>query len=137
MATNPLALAFSFGIVSHVFLFSRGEWDRFAPKVLFAHILLCTAIFTALLLNYDRSFTQCIVEAYRIDSALIAGLSTSILTYRLIFHPLRSFPGPFAARVSSLWAFREQWPDLRFYIKLRNTHDRYGDFVRISKVMSH
>lgn len=136
MAIFLQALAFSCGLFSHVLLFSKGEWDRLAPKLISAHVLLCTAIFTAFALLVDHSVTQSFVETFKVSSALLGGLTTSLLTYRVLFHPLGSFPGPLAARISSFWAFREQWPDLRFYTKLGGVHSEYGDFVRISKVRS-
>lgn len=85
----------------------------------------------------DHSVMQCFVEIHRTNLALLCGLFTSVVGYRLLLHPLRSFPGPFAARVSTLWVFWENWPDLRLYVNLRKLHDHHGDFVRISKVRDH
>ncbi|KAJ8116335.1 hypothetical protein OPT61_g2208 [Boeremia exigua] len=131
MASHLPSLALCAGVIAHITLFSKGEWDRHAPKILLLHILLSVSIFTGLFLGTGCSGVRCLLETCLISSALMAGLSTSMLVYRVLFHPLRSFPGPLAARVSSFWAFREQWPDLKLYIKLRDIHDRYGDFVRI------
>lgn len=126
-----LTLAFCAGVASHVLLFSRGEWDRHSPKVLLTHILLNIPIFAAFILNTDYSLTRCLVETCLVSLILISGILTSMLTYRLLLHPLKLFPGPLAARISSFWAIRQQWPDLKLYVKLRVIHDRYGDFVRI------
>ncbi|KAF2622537.1 benzoate 4-monooxygenase [Macroventuria anomochaeta] len=131
MAFDLQAIAFICGIFLHLLLFCRGEWDRRAPAVVLAYSLLCTSVFAAFALDTSYSIVQCIVGTCKASLALVGGLCTSLVTYRLLFHPLRTFPGPLAARVSSFWVFREQWPDLRFYFKLRNIHDRYGDFVRI------
>jgi tryprostatin B 6-hydroxylase len=137
MSVRLQAIFFFFGTVLHILLFSRGEWDRHAPRVVAAYIFLCITIFTAFVFSTNSSFVQCIVGTYNTSLALTSGLFTSIVTYRLLFHPLRSFPAPLAARISSFWVFRENWPDLRFYVKLRKLHDHYGDFVRISKSKSH
>lgn len=128
------ALAFFGGSFLHILLFSKGEWDRHAPAVVLACILLCTAFFIALVLLTDCSITRSIVETCSTTFTLLCGLFISLIGYRLLFHPLQSFPGPFTARMSTIWVFRESWPDLRLYVKLRKIHDRYGDFVRISKV---
>lgn len=137
MAIFTYAAAFSSGAGSHVFLFSKGEWDRKAPRILLVHILLCTSIFLAFALIADRSLAMCFLETFRVSSSFASGLFTSTLAYRLFFHPLRSFPGPLAACVSSFWAFKKQWPDLRFYVKLQSIHDTYGDFVRIREVIGY
>ena len=137
MLVRLQAIFFFFGSVPHVLLFSRGEWDRHAPRVAAASIFLCIAIFTAFVFTTSFSFVQCIIETYKTSLALTSGLFASIVTYRLLLHPLRSFPAPLAARISSFWVFRENWPDLRFYVKLRKLHDHYGDFVRISKPKGH
>ncbi|KAF9695590.1 hypothetical protein EKO04_006412 [Ascochyta lentis] len=128
---NSQALAFLFGVVSHILVFARGEWDRLAPRIVSAHILLCAAVLVAYVFNTDQTFAQCVIETCKADLALIGGLCVSIGLYRLLFHPLRSFPGPLSARVSAFWVFRKNWPDLKLYIKLRSIHDHYGDFVRI------
>ncbi|KAF1364560.1 benzoate 4-monooxygenase [Lizonia empirigonia] len=131
MAKILQALAFFGGSFLHILLFSRGEWDRYAPVVVLAFILLCTTFFIALVLLTDCSITCSIVETCSTSFTLLCGLFISPIGYRLLFHPLQSFTGPFTARVSTIWVFRESWPDLRLYVKLRKIHDRYGDFVRI------
>lgn len=137
MATFTYAFAFSSGAGSHVLLFSKGEWDRKTPRILLLHILLCTSFFAAFALIADHTLAMCFFETFRVISSFTSGILTSMLAYRLFFHPLRSFPGPFAARVSSFWAFEKQWPDLRFYVKLKSIHNKYGDFVRISEVVGY
>ena len=133
MTTFTYALAFSSGVCSHKLLFSKGEWDRHAPKILLAHILLSTIILATFTLVTDRTLAMCLLETFRVSSSFTGGFFTSLMVYRLLFHPLRSFPGPVAARASSFWAFAKQWPDLKFYVKLQCIHNKYGDFVRISK----
>lgn len=133
MTTTSQALAWCFGVLLHALLFCRYEWDRHSPKILLTHLILTACIFATFLFVTDACVTQSLVEAFSFDVALVGGLFTSMLVYRLYLHPLRSFPGPLVSRLSSLWAFKQQCPDLRFYVKLGDLHDRYGDFVRISK----
>jgi hypothetical protein len=64
---------------------------------------------------------------------LVCGLFSSMTAYRLFFHPLKPFPGPIGARITAFWVTKESIPDLKMYRKLRDMHDTYGDFVRISK----
>ncbi|KAH0499247.1 hypothetical protein TgHK011_006452 [Trichoderma gracile] len=62
-------------------------------------------------------------------SALLVA-SAAYVVYQCYFSPLASFPGPFAAKVSSLWrpyiTSRGQW-----HRKLGELHRRYGSVVRI------
>jgi hypothetical protein len=134
MTTFAYAFAFASGVCSHKLVFSKGEWDRHAPKILLAHILLSTIIFVAFTLATDRTLAMCLLETFGVSSSFTGGFFTSLMAYRILFHPLRSFPGPVAAGASSFWAFAKQWPDLKFYVKLQSIHNKYGDFVRISKI---
>lgn len=134
MASLTYIAAFCCGISSHVNLFSKGEWDRKAPKIVLVHSLLSVVIFTAFALVAKHPFAICILETFKVSFSFTSGFSASLLAYRLLFHPLKSFPGPPAARISSLWAFWKQWPNLDLYIRLQDIHNEYGDFVRISEV---
>lgn len=76
-----------------------------------------------------------LVAYVAISSAYFAALFLSIVTYRLFFHPLRHFPGPFPAKITKLhtpWIARHgklHWE----YAKL---HQRYGEFVRVGELAS-
>lgn len=61
----------------------------------------------------------------------LAGLFTSIAIYRIFFHRLGRFPGPFGARVTKFWALRQAAATLQWNETVRDLHRVYGDFVRI------
>ena len=128
-----LAPLYCAGVLSHILLFRRSEWDRHSPKLVLTFIQFNTITFFTFIFTSNNSVSSCLFETCLISCGLTSGIFTSIMIYRLMLHPLAAFPGPVAARLSSAWAFREQWPDLKLYIKLREIHDHYGDFVRISK----
>jgi uncharacterized membrane protein YagU involved in acid resistance len=133
MIKTLLALVYCAGVLSHILLFRRSEWDRHSPKLVLTYVSINIFTFFTFIFTCNYSVTSCLFETSLISCGLTSGMFTSMIVYRLILHPLTAFPGPFAARISSAWAFREQWPDLKLYTKLRNMHDHYGDFVRISK----
>ncbi|OAL33539.1 hypothetical protein AYO20_07225 [Fonsecaea nubica] len=56
------------------------------------------------------------------------GLSISI--YRLFLHPLRKFPGPWAAKLTKLEGVYYALPG-KFHDHMQEIHDKYGDVVRI------
>jgi hypothetical protein len=134
MRTQIYVIVFLTGIFLHCHLFSRHEWDRHAPSVVISTCALYAA--TVVLLSIrGMPFGQPFIEALILEILLLGGLFCSMVTYRLFLHPLKSIPGPLAARLTSLWIIRENISDLKFYIKLRSLHDQYGDFVRIRKCL--
>ncbi|KAH7071709.1 cytochrome P450 [Paraphoma chrysanthemicola] len=123
--------AFFAGTLLHVFIFSKNEWDRRSPWI---SLFLCSLLaIIGLILNmgYQYHLLAALLRACVLEGVLLGGLVSSMTVYRLYLHPLRSFPGPFGARLTAFWFTKESIPDLRFYVKLRTYHDQYGDFVRI------
>lgn len=135
MENKSYILAFLIGIVLEVSLFSKNEWDRRSPRIFFSFCLACASSFVTITLGMGHSPARSLWETSILSFFLLGGLFASIAVYRLLLHPLRSFPGPFAARISAFWIIKESIPDLRFYVKLRKLHDIYGDFVRISATL--
>lgn len=59
------------------------------------------------------------------------GFLASLSVYRLFFHRLRSFPGPFWARLSKFYAVKAGWKRSQWHRELEKLHEQYGDIVRI------
>lgn len=133
METRAYIVAFLVGVALEVVVFSRHEWDRRAPRAAFAFCLLFASVFVIFKTLYTHSYSRSILESSVLGFMLLSGLFSSIIAYRLFLHPLKRFPGPLAGRVTALWVVKENIPDLLFYKKLRTFHERYGDFVRISR----
>jgi cytochrome P450 len=70
--------------------------------------------------------------AFMIWTSFYAALSGSILIYRAFSHPLRSFPGPFAAKITKWWAVKETLTSSFTYYKEVQPAlwRKYGDYVR-------
>ncbi|OQE11748.1 hypothetical protein PENVUL_c002G08830 [Penicillium vulpinum] len=52
-----------------------------------------------------------------------------LLTYRIFFHPLAKYPGPWLGKISNLYAGYHSWRgDL--HVDMWRCHEKYGDFVR-------
>ena len=114
-----LWLATAAGVASHTFIFIHKEWHVQAPTIL----KLYTFIFFALIAS----------EGPRIGS-LIAGcycvaLFSSIVLYRLLFHPLRRVPGPFLASVTKFWHVY-RCLDSKNHLLLDRLCREYGPLVR-------
>ncbi|KAK8084318.1 hypothetical protein PG997_005589 [Apiospora hydei] len=128
-----LRVAFATGVLLHVSLFRIGEWDIWATKLMRAPFILLAALSAALTwLRPAEPILLSFSYACQLDAALLGGILVSMLVYRAFFHRLRSFPGPFAARLSSLYmtsqaALKKMQP----CHELKRLHEQYGEFVRI------
>ncbi|CAO2652429.1 Nn.00g007120.m01.CDS01 [Neocucurbitaria sp. VM-36] len=131
MENQSYVLALLCGILLEASLFSKNEWDRRAPRILLGFCLAFGTNFVILTVGFGHPYATSLLRTYYLGVTLLIGLFASIVIYRLLLHPLRSFPGPIVARISAFWIIKESIPDLRFYVKLRKLHSRYGDFVRI------
>jgi hypothetical protein len=133
MENQIYVVAFLTGIFLHAVIFSRYEWDRHTPSIVLSTYAFYATTLALLSIVGGFSFGQFFVKALILGVAFLVGLCGSMVIYRLFLHPLKSIPGPLAARVTSLWMVRENIPDLNFYVKLRSLHDQYGDFIRVRK----
>ncbi|KAL4799122.1 cytochrome P450 [Aspergillus venezuelensis] len=112
-------LAAAVGVAVHLTAFNRGEWHLQAPWILIVHVIGFSI----------WSVVSPSTAAQAIAGYLVA-LYSSILTYRVFFHRLRHFPGPFAARTSKLWHLWKLHSGHQNHFLLADLHARYGDFVR-------
>jgi hypothetical protein len=65
------------------------------------------------------------------------GVISSMVIYRLFFHRLRKFPGPFWAKITRFYAVYISKKKLQYFLELQEMHKTYGDFVRTGKVLSY
>jgi hypothetical protein len=74
--------------------------------------------------------SQVAVAISVVDSVFLAALGLSITFYRLLFHPLRKYPGPVLARLTKIW-FAFVCRDGKVFRVIQALHKQYGDVVRI------
>ena len=71
-----------------------------------------------------------------LTSLLLASIVYAFLLclYRLFYHPLASFPGPFLASMTHWYEFYYDFfsPGGQYIFKLQKMHNKYGPIVRIS-----
>jgi hypothetical protein len=75
-------------------------------------------------------YTVGLFRAAIIVTSFNAGLLGSISIYRLLFHRLRNFSGPFGAKITKFHATRLAAKDVQYYKELERMHEQYGDIVR-------
>ncbi|KAH8920212.1 cytochrome P450 [Atractiella rhizophila] len=70
-------------------------------------------------------------KALQLSSIYLSTLCSSIVVYRLVWHPLRDVPGPLLGKLSQLWAFYSTYRG-EHYKDVEALHRRYNSaFVRI------
>ncbi|KAF4630617.1 hypothetical protein G7Y89_g7519 [Cudoniella acicularis] len=115
------------GLLSHNLLFIRGEHHLSAPTYV---RLGCLAFISFFLLRIKNGQELALLETITAVAAYFGMLFASMTLYRLTFHPLCSFPGPFMFRLSKLWHVFRVSPARKNYLILDQLHYQYGDFVR-------
>ena len=131
-------ITFAAGVVLHATVFARHrEWDRHSANILISACVLFVAAVIAVVIIGDASWISSFASVSVMTASFVSGLLSSMTVYRLLLHPLRSFSGPRVARITSLWVVKQNFPGLNLYVKMRSLHDRYGDFVRISRFEDH
>ncbi|KAL7805663.1 cytochrome P450 [Trichoderma aethiopicum] len=117
------------GILSHLLYFIHGNKSFQAPQIVIFYLIAGCFL-------YARSIHLLGALQGSLTASLIAlcyslALFTSIIVYRIFFHRLRRFPGPFFAKVTkfySPWLAR----DGKLHEKYLKFFEQYGDIVRVA-----
>lgn len=128
---QELAASFAVGAALQQAILRHGEWDNYSFK-----LIVGAATVEALL----SAFVHVYLSEPPVDAAqhalcwtltAIAGIYVSMLLYRAFFHRLRSFPGPFAARLSTFYMTWLSGRRGQIYQDVRALHSKHGDYVRV------
>ncbi|RAL04151.1 cytochrome P450 [Aspergillus ibericus CBS 121593] len=118
------------GILSHVAYFHHGEHHLYGTIYLKLFGALYTTSVALLHVSWGTAWMEAWATVSLHATSYLVGVFGSLLVYRLMFNPLADFPGPWAARISSLW-FPLQFRNNNRHFKLVELHDRYGPYIRI------
>ena len=126
----PSALAAGTGVLAHLIYFIRGYRVPEITGIIWFHLINEAAIFIVSTsiwgLWIGLLFTLTISASY------YTGLTSSIITYRVFFHPLKHFPGPLPAKIwklSNVFIARHLEYHQNEWIK------RYGgSIIRVGKI---
>ncbi|KAL8782595.1 MAG: hypothetical protein Q9195_009618 [Heterodermia aff. obscurata] len=130
MLASFCAVAASLGICSHLLYFIHGEHHTQALRVLQLSLVLPVCSVVALVQFGRYSVFSAVQTTAWVALSYIGSLWTSMIVYRVFFHPLRHFPGPPLAKVSKLYHVACLRKPNNHRVKA-GWHERYGDFVRI------
>ncbi|KAA8568678.1 hypothetical protein EYC84_007681 [Monilinia fructicola] len=120
------------GLTSHLGYFIHGEHHMQSLQWLLAAFSSPLLVSLALLaLDVASSYGEVAKLTTVIVASFFASLVSSIVIYRVLFHPLRRFPGPFAAKLTKLshvWRLRGTSDN---YLQAHRLHATFGDIVRV------
>jgi hypothetical protein len=124
-------LCASLGVLSHLGYFIRGEYLFEAPWLLLAAVALPPLV-VFLLVQYAHFTLQSAATTTIVGwAAYVVAFFTSIIIYRLFFHPLRHFPGRILSRISQFdYYFQVRKPGDNFKYMDR-LHTKHGEIVRL------
>lgn len=127
------AVAFGLGVFLHITLFRRGEWDLAIPKVVLIYFLTTVGAVTWCITQGEDTLINATKGVAWLECYHFIGIGLSMAIYRLYFHRLRSFPGPYLARLSNGYHTWLSAKNLSLYEEMQAIHQQYGDFVRIGE----
>ncbi|KAF1943290.1 cytochrome P450 [Clathrospora elynae] len=108
-------------VILHELILRRIEVDHLALPILG---LAITAYWGLL---YYSSF----IAALLVTSSFWVPLWLYIGAYRVFFHPLKDYPGPFGAKLSRWWTLKQTWDSsLHYHRVLQRLQSEHGDYVR-------
>jgi hypothetical protein len=117
------------GILSHLVYFIRGEHHQYAHRWIKRALAGIAAVVIATLHLTDWQPLPSLILTALISTSYFLGLYSSIGIYRVFFHPLRRFKGPFWARASNLYhMYIIRKSDN--YLVMKKMHEKYGPIIR-------
>ncbi|KAJ5815613.1 hypothetical protein N7474_007390 [Penicillium riverlandense] len=120
----------SLGVAFHLSIL-RIEIDTRIGSLLIAFSFAWFGLVVTLCHVYDLDLISAVYKALLGGFWFSAGLGTSTALYRLFFHRLRPFPGPWGAKLSRFYTVGVvKKSGIRYHLKLEEMHRKYGDFVR-------
>lgn len=120
------------GIAAHLGYFIHGEHHMQAFQWFLTTVFSPLFVFlTILKFDITSSYMTALKLTAIVLTSFFTSLTGSILIYRIFFHPLRHFPGPFAAKCSKLTHTMRLIEKSDNYLQTHALHGVYGDIVRI------
>ncbi|KAJ5741040.1 hypothetical protein N7493_000912 [Penicillium malachiteum] len=118
------------GLASHLFFVRHRNVDRLVGMAFLPY--LYTQFGLWILLSIRGDLFQSGIFLVLANTAFYAPLFASISIYRLFFHPLKSFPGPGIARLTTWWGVGKLAAGEQKYRLHHELHRQYGKIVRIA-----
>jgi hypothetical protein len=126
-------LAAGLGILSHLTYFIHGEHHESAPTLALLCGIVPTLMFIGQVVYLQVDMHQAALTTAVLYMSYFSALWTSMTLYRVFFHRLNNFPGPFMAKVTKIYHTALVVRTMDNYLLLDKWHQKYGPFVRTGK----
>lgn len=136
LSPNAMQVAMTFGFSGIVFHSSirNIEIDNRLGTLFVAYLFTWASLVGIYVNLFDISLLHSVATASYAGLCFNLALATSIGVYRLFFHRLRNFPGPWGAKLSRFYAVNLASKGLQYHLQLEKLHKQYGDFIRTGKL---
>ncbi len=126
-------LSAGLGILSHLTYFIRGEHHESAPTLALLCVIVPAVLFTGQVVYMNIGAKEAVLTTTVLYMSYFSAIWTSMIVYRVFFHRLNQFPGPFMAKVSKMYHTALVIRTMDNYLLLDKWHQKYGAFVRTGK----
>ncbi|KAF2139216.1 uncharacterized protein K452DRAFT_275327 [Aplosporella prunicola CBS 121167] len=133
LETDPITAAISaagLGLIFHLTVLRNIELDNHIYTFIFSSILAVVAVAFAYIAVANFAVPAALARVALVTTGFNIGLFFSIAVYRLFFHRLRKFPGPWGAKLTRFYAVRLAAKETQYHEEIRKMHAQYGDFIR-------
>jgi hypothetical protein len=138
MATNSLEILFTgaaFGVLFHISTLPV-DLDFKIWLLLKSYAAAFCGVFIVLITTFHFGPISSLAMTLYIAASFHVGLFSSMVIYRLFFHRLRKFPGPFGAKITRFYPVYLSAKKQQYILDLQGFHRKYGDVVRTGKILS-
>lgn len=123
--------AVGLGVLLHLGIFRTSfPVESYLYTFLTLYVTVVPATVSVYLTITHLSQGQVLIRVACMVSAFNSGLLASISIYRLLFHRLHRFPGPFWSRLSRFYDAFLAGRRMQYHVEIETLHDQYGDFIR-------
>ncbi|KAF2736158.1 cytochrome P450 [Polyplosphaeria fusca] len=132
---DALHTAGAAALLGTLFHLSVAIRDEEFERIMLPFIGLACAVFSGTVCAFaafgQLGIVQALLKTVLVATGFNTGLFLSIGAYRLFFHRLRKFPGPFAAKLTKFHAVYRAAKTLQLHREREALHEQYGDVVRV------
>jgi hypothetical protein len=128
--------ATAMGVLSHVATLDV-VWDFKIWLLLKSYATGLCALLLAFVITLGYGPLSAIAVTIFVSFSFNIGVLSSMVIYRLFFHRLRKFPGPFWAKITRFYPVYVSKKSMQYFLDLQEFHRTYGDVVRTGKLLSH
>jgi cytochrome P450 family 628 len=130
MAQACLALA-ALGVLSHLSFFIRMDALDSAPTLGLLLLTIPALLTVALNTLFAYSYINALITASAWVFSYLGGTFTSMLIYRMWFHPLRHYEGPFWSKLTQFHHVANITKRVDHFRRVDALHEKHGEYVRI------